>query len=181
MAVFRRQGLKERVNLCLFALSLADGLYLMVAMLAHGEQLVLQFTTKERFGPVLRLMANTNLLGLLGFTYVSQVLSAIIACERCLCVLSPLRFHTMLQTRTTAAIVTAVYTVVMGLQFVTATRFRLMCVFDSTTKTVQYISENGEFYRAHEKLINYLDSFVFGAGIPRGRDGRGDDNDRSSR
>ena len=47
MAVFYKQGLKERINVCLFALSLADGLYLASNMLWFGEQLQLQFTTKE--------------------------------------------------------------------------------------------------------------------------------------
>ena len=32
MAVFSKQGLKERINLCLFALSLADELYLIYCM-----------------------------------------------------------------------------------------------------------------------------------------------------
>ena len=47
MAVFYKQGLKERITVCLFALSLADGLYLVSNMLLYGEQLYLQFTTKE--------------------------------------------------------------------------------------------------------------------------------------
>ena len=47
MAVFYKQGLKERINVCLFALSLADGLYLASNMLWFGEQLQLQFTTNE--------------------------------------------------------------------------------------------------------------------------------------
>ena len=102
MAVFYKQGLKDRVNLCLFALSLADELYLIQAMFLYGEQLHLQFTTKERFGPTMRFMANNNLVGFCGFAWVSQFLSAIIASERCLCVLSPLRFQTLLQTKTMA-------------------------------------------------------------------------------
>ena len=40
MAVFYKQGLKERINVCLFALSLADGLYLASNMLWFGEQLM---------------------------------------------------------------------------------------------------------------------------------------------
>ena len=47
MAVFYKQGLKERINVCLFALSLADELYLVNNMVMYGEQLYLQFTTKE--------------------------------------------------------------------------------------------------------------------------------------
>ena len=49
MAVFAKQGLKERINVCQFALSLADFLYLVSSMVMYGEQIHLQFTTKERY------------------------------------------------------------------------------------------------------------------------------------
>ena len=48
MAVFYKQGLRARINVCLFALSLADGLYLVNMMVLYGEQLHVQFTTKEK-------------------------------------------------------------------------------------------------------------------------------------
>ena len=48
MAVFYKQGLRERINLCLFALSLADELYLIQAMFFNGETIHRQFTTPER-------------------------------------------------------------------------------------------------------------------------------------
>ena len=166
MAVYYKQGLKDRVNLCLFALSLADELFLVHTMLLFGEQIHVQFTTKERFGPMLRFMTNNNLVGFFGFSWVSQILSAIIASERCLCVLSPLRFQTLLQTRTMAVIITAVYLVVVGVYFVVATRYRIACVFDPSSNTAQYTTVAGEFYQKHQRLINYLDSFVYGAGIP---------------
>ena len=166
MAVYYKQGLKDRVNLCLFALSLADELFLIHTMLLFGEQIHVQFTTKERFGPMLRFMTNNNLVGFFGFSWVSQILSAIIATERCLCVLSPLRFQTLLQTRTMAVIITAVYLVVVGVYFIVATRYRIGCVFDPSSNTVHYIPVAGEFYQKHQRLIKYFDSFVSGAGIP---------------
>ena len=48
MAVFYKQGLRERVNLCLFALSLADELYLIQCMFINGENIHRQFTSSER-------------------------------------------------------------------------------------------------------------------------------------
>ena len=73
----------------------------------------------------------------------------------------------MLPTRTVAAIITAVYRVVVaGLYFVVTTRYRTACVFDPASDTVQYTFIAGDFYRNHEQLINYLDSFVYGVGIP---------------
>ena len=165
MAVFYKQGLKDRVNLCLFALSLADELYLIQAMFLFGEQLQLQFTTKERFGPMTIFMINKNLVGFYGFGWVSQIMSAIIASERCLCVLSPLRFQTLLKTKNMAIVITTVYLSVVGLYFFVAARYRIACVFDPTSDTVRYAEVAGEFYQNHEEIINYLDSFVFGIGI----------------
>ena len=147
MAVYYKQGLKDRVNLCLFALSLADELFLIHSMLLFGEQIHVQFTTKERFGPMLRFITNNNLAGFFGFSWVSQFLSAIIATERCLCVLSPLRFQTLLQTRTMAVIITAVYLVVVGVYFIVATRYRFGCVFDPSSNTTHYTTVAGEFYK----------------------------------
>ena len=46
MAVFCKQGLKERINVCLFALSLADFLYLLQVIIIRGENL--DFNRKER-------------------------------------------------------------------------------------------------------------------------------------
>ena len=166
MAVYYKQGLKNRVNLCLFALSLADELVMIQAMFLFGEQIHVQFTTKEKFGPLLRFMANNNLSGFYGFSWVSQILSAIVASERCLCVLSPLRFQTLLQTRTMAVIITAVYLVVVGFYFLVATRYRIACVFDPSSNTVQYTLVAGEFYQKHQRFIKYLDVFIYGTGIP---------------
>ena len=165
MAVFYKQGLKDRVNLCLFALSLADELYLIQAMFLFGEQLQLQFTTKERFGPMTIFMINKNLVGFYGFGWVSQIMSAIIASERCLCVLSPLRFQTLLKTKNMAIVITTVYLSVVGLYFFVAARYRIACVCDPTSDTIRYAEVAGEFYQNHEEIINYLDSFVFGIGI----------------
>ena len=167
MAVFYKQGLKERVNLCLFALSLADELYLIQAMFFFGgDQLPLPFNTKDRFGPVTRFIANNNLVGLFGFTFVSHILSAIIASERCFCVLSPLRSQTLLQTRTLAIIIIVLHVVVMGLYFFVGSRFRVVCIFDPTSNIMLYTGGTSEFYRNHKKIFLYLDSFVFGVGIP---------------
>ncbi|XP_070173689.1 formyl peptide receptor-related sequence 6-like [Littorina saxatilis] len=166
MAVFYKQGLRERVNLCLFALSLADLLYLLQVMFLNGEQVHLWFTTREKYGPMMSFMVNHNLIGLYGFTWVSQVISAIIASERCLCVLSPLRSQTFIKTRTMAVVISLVFVVVVGLYFVVAARYHMGCVYDPASDTAMVIYVASEFYQNHETLINYLDAFVYGAGIP---------------
>ena len=146
--------------------SLADELYLIQAMFLCGEHFHLQFISNERAGPLTGFMANNNWVGLYGFTRVSQILSAIIASERCPCVLSPPRFQTLLQTRTMAAVIRLTYLLVIGLFFIVATRYRIACIFDPATDTVRYTSVASEFDKNHRKFISDLDSFVYGAGIP---------------
>ena len=167
MLVFYKQGLKDRVNLCLFALSLADLLDWVHLMSVLGEQTVLQFTTEEVYGPVLRFMFNHNLGGFHGFSWVSQILSAIIATERCLCVLKPLRFQTLLKTRTMATIIIVVYVVTVGLYFVVHMRYRVECIFDLMTGTVNYVDINADgTFRQGKEVPIFFDTFIFGIGIP---------------
>ena len=96
---------------------------------------------------------NHNLAGCFGFTWVSQVMSAIIASERCFCVVSPLRSQTVLSTRTMVVIIVAVFVVVTGLYFVVSLRYRVVCVYDPTTDMYSKMIDGGEFYYKHKVII----------------------------
>ncbi|XP_076436150.1 uncharacterized protein LOC143275757 [Babylonia areolata] len=166
MAVFYRQGLKERINVCLFALSLADALYLLCNVMMYGEQLYLQFTTRDMYGSVMQWMISHYFIGFYGFTWVSQVLSAIIASERCFCILHPLRSRTVLRTSTTTCIIVAVFIVVIGGYFIVATRYKLVCVYDPISEATTIQITGSEFYYRHQKLVDFMDVFVYGVGLP---------------
>ncbi|KAL8589873.1 hypothetical protein ACOMHN_023960 [Nucella lapillus] len=167
MAVFFKQGLKERINLCLFALAAVDGLYLLVCVLQNAERMYTQFAAPgERNGPALAFIVNHNLIGFFGFSWVSQIYTAIIASERCFCVVSPLRSHTVLSTRTMAVILALVVVIIVGLFFLVATRFRMICVYDPVTNARFNVLDGGEFYYRNQKFIDYLDSLVYGFALP---------------
>ncbi|XP_076447157.1 uncharacterized protein LOC143284332 [Babylonia areolata] len=152
MVVFCKQGLRDRVNVCLFALAFADEMYLLAEIMHYGEQMYLQFTTQDRFGPAMTVLTNHNVLVLTGFCYVSPVLSTIIAVERCLCVFYPLRFQTLLRTRTMVAIISVTYTLVLGLVFIVVFRYRIGCVYDPELGIAMETGVDGEFYRAHKGI-----------------------------
>ncbi|XP_076461724.1 uncharacterized protein LOC143294179 [Babylonia areolata] len=166
MAVFYKQGLKDRVNVCLFALALADELYLIMGVIYFGEQLHIQFTTGERFGPIMTFLANNHFTGLLGFGYVSNVLSTIIASERCHCVLNPLSYHTLMRTRTMTLIVVITYVTVLGLYFVVTFRYRVGCLHDPVSGFVVNTAVTGEFYERNKEFIDLLHGLCFGVGLP---------------
>ena len=122
--------------------------------------------TWVRYGPVIKSMTNHYLLGFYGFTWVSQVLSAIIASERCFCILQPLRSQTVLRTSTMTATIVAIYVVVVGLYFLVATRYYIVCAYDSVSDSIIMTITGGKFYLRHKRLVDFLDVFVYGAGLP---------------
>ena len=93
---------------------------LMLACMLNSESF------KCRSGPMFEFIMNHNLSGFFGVEWISQVMSAIIASERCFCVVSPLRSQSVLSTRTMAVIIVLVFIVVLGLYFVVAFRYRIV-------------------------------------------------------
>ena len=111
-------------------------------------------------------MANHFLLGFKGFSGVSQVLSAIIASERCFCILQPLRSQTVLRTSTMTAVIVAVNVLVVGLFFLVVTRYYIVCAYDAINDSIMTTVTGSEFYLRHKKLVDFLDVFVYGVGLP---------------
>ena len=114
----------------------------------------------------MRYMTNHNMTGFYGFTWVSQVLSAIIASERCFCVLQPFRSQNVLRTSTTTAVIVAINVVILGFYFFVVSRYRIACVYDPVSQNTFMSGVAGQFYLDHQKLIDYLDAFVYGTGLP---------------
>ncbi|KAL8567388.1 hypothetical protein ACOMHN_001776 [Nucella lapillus] len=166
MAVFYKQGLKDRVNLCLFALSLSDGLFLTGFTILYIEQLYTQFTTKEKYSNTTVELFDHNFMCFAAFGYISAVLSAVIATERCLCVYFPLKFQHLLRTKTVAIFISVLYVLVFSLVFMVVFRYRIKCLHDPTSGAVVMTFIEGEFYKANQEFIEYIDSIIFGAGIP---------------
>ena len=105
-----------------------------------------------RYGPMFEFILNHNLVGFYGISWVSQVISTIIASERCFCVVSPLRSQSVLSTRTMAVIIVVVFIVVLGLYFVVALRYRLVCVYEPTTGVYFKMLVWGEVYYKHKVI-----------------------------
>ncbi|KAK7506113.1 hypothetical protein BaRGS_00002835 [Batillaria attramentaria] len=162
MLVFYRQGLKDRIILCLFSLSFVDLIYITFLFLMYAERTYSQFTTGERYGTVFRFLMNQNVVGLYGFGYASMFLSATISCERCFCVLFPLRSQLMLETKTMAVIVVVSVSVIGFLRFAVTAQYQVACFFDqqtTLTSTQIYVSE---YYFKHRQMLRWLDGIFYG-------------------
>ncbi|KAL8583813.1 hypothetical protein ACOMHN_036448 [Nucella lapillus] len=170
MAVFYRQGMKERINVCLFVLSLADFLFLLCNMVFYAEQAYLQlstsFTFTQRYGPFMRTVINHNLISFYGLPSVTQVISALIASERCCCVLWPLRSHSLLSYTTTATVIVIAAVITLVFYSLVVTRYRVVCFYDPVSRTVMWNMLSSQFYLDHQEFVDYMDVFLFGLGVP---------------
>ncbi|XP_076446360.1 uncharacterized protein LOC143283866 [Babylonia areolata] len=162
MAVFYKQGLQDRVNLCLFLLAFFDELYLVSTMFYYAENIYMHISGQEVKSPANVFMTNNNLSIFVASAFVSGILTAIIACERCYCVLRPLKYQTMMRTRTMAVIITLLSVCVYGLHFIVSYQYWIHCVYDPVTNTVSMMVTGGGFYWTHRSLVRYLESIVFG-------------------
>ena len=133
MAVFFKQGLKERINFCLFSLALVDLICLTEIFMINVERIYTQFTDGERMGPVQRYMVDNNVIGLYGFLYGSMLLYAIISVERCVCILFPLRAKTCISTKA-IAFITVVGVLVLGFgRFAITAMYQVTCFYEMRT------------------------------------------------
>nr|KAG5702790.1 hypothetical protein BaRGS_001872 [Batillaria attramentaria] len=108
-------------------------------------------------------MINNKMVGLHGFAWASMFMSAIIASERCFCILFPLRSRSVLSTSTMAAMIIAAFLVLVGCYFVVAFRYDVICLFDPhTNSTTLQTVQTSEFYRENPELVNQVDSVMYG-------------------
>ena len=112
--VFYRQGLRDRMNLCLFSLAWVDMLYV-ASLYLVGSHCHLRLFRPE-LGGWWKVVARKYFTGLfVGFLSSSGCLTMVIAVERCVCVTLPLKAATLVKTRTIAVIIVSI---VLSLQVV---------------------------------------------------------------
>ena len=137
MAVFWRHGPRERINLCLFSLAFAD--FVVVASLFEWnlDSLYSEISGTPYKLVVMKFSANNMIHSLVAFAYISGFLSTLIAFERCLCVLIPLKAQHVMHTKTTALIIVTGHVLIYAAHYVVAMKMRVVCMFDPlTNKTV---------------------------------------------
>ncbi|XP_025077850.1 G-protein coupled receptor daf-37-like [Pomacea canaliculata] len=159
--VFYRQGLRERINLCLFALALTDLVVsLYYALLTMEEQLRELFLLDAW-------LVKIHFVAFVGFLWASQFLSAVIASERCFCVVSPFHAKRLLKTSTMAAIIVVCCGFLIGgFCSIVIGRFSAASVLDpvtNTTKTKFYVTR---YYLDNQKVIEAVDVFVYATALP---------------
>ena len=162
MAVFFKQGLKERINLCLFSLALIDLFYLTLVLAICAERIYTQFTDGERIGAVYRFMVKHNLLGLYGLGYGPMFLSAIVSAERCICVLFPLRAQRCIPTKAIAFIIVAGVSILVFARFAVTAMYQVTCFYEMRTQRLSWQLYVNDYYFRNEAMLSALNGVFFG-------------------
>ncbi|KAL8573553.1 hypothetical protein ACOMHN_047824 [Nucella lapillus] len=163
MVVFYKQGLKERINVCLFTLALVDLLHLTPVFVFEVEQVYSWFSNEVRNGDIYRFVMNNNLLGFWGFSYGSMLLAAVVSTERCLCVLFPLTSQRCIPTKTFAVVVVFVVFTVSLLRFVVTAQYRSACFYEVRTHRTSWQYElNSDYFTENQAMLRILEGVFFG-------------------
>ena len=168
MAAFFKQGLKEKINFCLFSLALVDLICLTEIFMIHAERIYTQFTDGQRMGTIHRYMVDNNVIGLYGFLYGSMFLFAIISVERCICVLFPLRAKTCISTKAIAFIaVVGVFSLGFG-RFAITAMYQVTCFYEMRTQRVLWRLYVNDYYFRNKAVISTLDGVIYGFSLSVG-------------
>ncbi|KAL8583196.1 hypothetical protein ACOMHN_053709 [Nucella lapillus] len=160
MLVFARQGLSDRIHLCLFCLSLTDTGYLVSMM--GGKSYALISLVDPAMGNYWKQFHVGPVAGLyLSCLAISINITAIISLERCICILSPLKAAKFFKPKYLKMVLAAVALFDIGgvgVSFIL--KYQVVQVTDPLTSTPTYISRLSPTYLRHRTLIDILHSYL---------------------
>ena len=168
MLVFFKHDLKQRINTCLFCLSLVDLVFLTFVFMMYVEQMHVDALTASfrPLGPLVAFIINNHILGCYGFGWASMFVSAIISGERCFCIIWPLRASTLLKTKTTAVVLLIGVVLIAGGRFSITEKYRAVCLHDVATGQRKFQLRASQYYHVNKSLVDVLGGVVYGLVLP---------------
>lgn len=162
LVVFYRHGFSNRINLSLFILAFVDLLSTTFDFILYAERMYNQFTSDERLTVVYSFALSNRFLGFYGSQYAAMILVAIIACDRCLCILLPIKAKIVVSVRLTAVIIFVALATTYTVTFVIVLSYRIVCLYDFTTNVSQYESVYTDFYIQNKAIMTALENIFIG-------------------
>ncbi|KAK7501090.1 hypothetical protein BaRGS_00007575 [Batillaria attramentaria] len=151
--VFTRNGLGDRINLCLFCLSVADAGFLISIFIAKNHSLLALFDDElERFWSAAYVAYTPTFV--LGFLNLSNLLTMVISLERCACVLFPFTAKRIMKTKYMAVAVVAVCTTFFGLYSLINTQFLVVRLQDAKGDQTRWVLKVSTFYLNNRALVD---------------------------
>lgn len=166
MVVFYKQGLKERINFCLFWRSFADLVHMTWTYCAFAETLYLKILEGNINGVLIQFFSKSKLLVLIGFCWVSAITTTIISGERCFCVVNPFLAKNILKTKTMNVILVVVSTLVLVGYYSVIMRWDFICLIDSATNKKVMWEYPSKEYTENKYLVDVIQGTIYGLVIP---------------
>ncbi|KAL8583086.1 hypothetical protein ACOMHN_008524 [Nucella lapillus] len=159
MLVFYRQGLRDKMNLCLFALASVDFLYLL-CMFLSTLYCPPAFVSHSLWEQVFKWYTRTYTINFMyAFWYSSGTLTAIIATERCICVVWPLKSATFFSTKSMACMVLGAVVVINLLCLTYALQHVILWDSDDAGNTLVTVGDTA-FYHRHKLVFLVVRSTI---------------------
>lgn len=165
LLVFYRQGLQVRINLCLFSLALADLMVNCGSFVFYAERFASLFSKYERFSHVFVFITAKSLHVIYGFSYVSFIITAIVAVERCWSIARPLQAHAHLTTKSMAVVLSLIFVSVIGLYYVSAASWSVACFVDGASGVSRVTFTGNDFYTSNRVLVDVVERYLFGLSV----------------
>nr|KAG5702693.1 hypothetical protein BaRGS_013330 [Batillaria attramentaria] len=148
--VFYRQGLEDRMNLCLFSLAFVDMLNIVFKVRNWWKWQIRKYVR-----------------GLHAFAlFSSGSLTMVVAVERCICVTWPMKAAHLMKTRTMAAIIALILVTLFLLSLVYLSHYDVVLVTDSTTNQTVLTLVPTKFYADYKAFADFIQTTVLSIFIP---------------
>ena len=163
LCAFVLQGLRDRMNLCLFSLAVVDLLYVTSKFIMASYC----FTGSSDGGWLREVWKFTVRKYVVNFVfgtlYCSGCLTMIIAVERCLCVVFPMKAATLMRTRTMAVLILLAIAVINALCAVYALKYDVKVMDGVLTEEFVVMLKASPTYKRHKFAIDVIENIVLSA------------------
>lgn len=162
--VFSRQGLRDRMNLCLFMLSLVDCAFCLCACV-HSTVSILHYLAMFGVGEEQNTKQAVYLTGVMyAFRATSGCYTMVISVERCFCVLLPFRATSLIRTQTMAIMLATIGTM-MQLGFATVP-LKYYVVSEEVSGVVYWRLELSRMWLDNRVIIDMILDNVMSISLP---------------
>lgn len=153
--VFWQQGLKDRMNLCLFCLALVDMVYLIVLVIQAASTFVTfadEVVGSEYFAKSLVYCLGVGW----GLKAASGCITMLIAIERCFCVVRPFHVDTAMRPRTMVWLLVAIVTGTQLVQVIQPLAYAADSVRDGESGKIHWNIINTELYDNNKVIFDIV-------------------------
>ena len=168
VAVTWRQGItqRRRVNLCLFFLSTSDALYALTLTCVSVAKAVTLLQGPEAYSGYVRFILHYHLFRKASiFLFFSSFLTSLVAMERCVCVVWPLRVDRFLRVRTLLVVIALGFSFCVFSFVLVGMKFSPQCSLDPKTNSTVWVEGPSQFYKNNRQFLQVLEVFVLNIGF----------------